>query len=209
MASLASARPTLPSSLPDRDEKLAQGFVSMAQEIGLASGMTIEERIEALRLALSGLKKPQEVFDNIVDFQVLKHLPALVAWSDSTRLEPFSPEEGVQMIMKRLGNHEHAEIDDSIAADLAKRFAFYPLYMDQMASFMESDMLPLSEWYKQLDQVFGDQELQDIDPDSPWYSQSVAKAIEAHGKRLDTAHRLVLTTISFDPDNIPEQLVLS
>jgi hypothetical protein len=165
------------------------------------------------------------ILDNVDDFQVLNQdwssfgggavlitsretlprLSALAASSDSACLEPFSPHEGVQMIKNRLGGHGHAEIDDNMAADLARRFAFYPLCMDQMASFIESDPLPLSEWHKQLDLEFGDHELQEIDPNSPWYSRSVAKAMEAHVKRLDPQHGLVLATIAFfDPDNIPE-----
>lgn len=141
----------------------------------------------------------------------IPRLAALVDASDSALLEPFSETEGTSMIKRRLGTKgQEQQLDDQLAASLARRFGFYPLYMDQMASYIESDPVPLSEWQRRLDEEFGKNELQDVDPEGPWYRISVAKAMETHVMKLDAPNRLVLATIGFfDPDNIPEKLLLS
>lgn len=140
----------------------------------------------------------------------LPKLAAVSESSESVRLVPFTPEEGTEMLKKRFENLRDAGNNGWTIEALARRFGFYPLYMDQMASFIEADPMPLSDWYyRRLTGEFAESELQDIDPNSPWYSQSIAKAIEQHISRLNAEDRLVLSTIAFfDPDNIPERLLL-
>ncbi|KAK3377123.1 P-loop containing nucleoside triphosphate hydrolase protein [Lasiosphaeria ovina] len=220
----------------DSVEKLEQGYINIARALGLAQPTAIEDRDKLLSSAMSWTKAAQNetswllILDNVDNFEVLNRywsgfgggavlitsrdtiprLSALTSISDSARLEPFSPPEAREMIKKRLSRQDSKELSDEVAQDLAKRFGFYPLYMDQMTSFIESDKQPLSEWCKQLDSEFGDSELQEVDPDGLYYRESVAKAIETHVKRLDVPNRIVLATIGFfDPDYIPERLLLS
>lgn len=78
------------------------------------------------------------------------------------------------------------DINDDSAADLAKRFAYYPLYMYHMTSFIEVASLKLGEFYKQLEsEPVADNELQDLCVDSPWCTKSVAEAVESHMAKLN------------------------
>lgn len=222
----------------DSEEKLEHGYVNIANELGLSNSTATEDRDKLMSLALSWMKKPHQgaswllVLDNVDNFRVLNRywpgfaggavlitsrdaMQSLTAVatsaSDSARVEAFSGPEGTELIRRRFGEQGYAGIDEIIAAKLAKRFGLYPLYMDQVASFIESDPIPLSEWQERLNLEFGDQDLQNIDPDSPWYKDSVAKAIETHVTRLEPHNRLVLgaAIAFFDPDDIPERLLLS
>jgi hypothetical protein len=140
-------------------------------------------------------------------------IKAVTHSSRNCRLVQLSPSEGQELIKKRLRGQIYSAIDDDAAADLAKRFAYYPLYIDQMTSLMESAPLTLAEFYGQLGSEQADHELQDFAMSSPWYSISVAKAIESHIAKLHSFNAQaadILTTLAFfDPDSIPERLLLS
>ncbi|KAL6825598.1 hypothetical protein J3E69DRAFT_355584 [Trichoderma sp. SZMC 28015] len=136
---------------------------------------------------------------------------AVTSTSRSHRLVQLSPYEGTEFVKKRLKEKIQGDIDDDSAADLAKRFAYYPLYMYHMTSFIEMASLTLDGFYEQLEsEPAADDELQDLCVDSPWYTKSVAKAIESHMAKLDPQAREILTAVAFfDPDSIPERLLLS
>jgi len=114
------------------------------------------------------------------------------------------------MVKKRLEGRIPGAFNDSLALNLAKRLAFFPLYMDQVSSFIESTKMALDQ-FDQICPGISDDELQCLSPDSLWHSSSVAQAIEAPiVMKLDRETRRVLATISFfDPDQIPEKLLIS
>lgn len=148
----------------------------------------------------------------ITSREPISGLSALADNTKSSRVTILSLEEGPELVRKRLRGHFHNPLDDNAAADLAKRFAYYPLYIDQMTSFMESTPLTVAELYQQLSLKPTDHELQEITVDSPWYGNSVAKAIESHITKLrffDSQAANFLTVIAFfDPDSIPEPLLV-
>ncbi|KAK4201350.1 hypothetical protein QBC40DRAFT_324492 [Triangularia verruculosa] len=223
----------------DSAEKLEQGFVSIARDLGLASSTAMEDRDKLLGLALSWMEKPHDgaswllVLDNVDSFPVLNqywsaftggsvlitskdaiHGLAAVTTSptDSHHVEAFSVPEGAEFIKKRFATRGIQDIDESTAGDLANRLGLYPLLLDQMVTVIESEPepVPMSQIHDLLKVEFGDELFQNVEPDSPWYHESAGKAVEAHIKRLDNQHRLSLGTIAFfDPDNIPEGLLLS
>ncbi|XP_044724019.1 tetratricopeptide repeat domain-containing protein [Hirsutella rhossiliensis] len=223
----------------DSEDKLDQGLCNLARSLGLASDTVVEDKEKIVNTAMTWLKTADLssnwllILDNVDDARILNPLwsdlhrgsvlitsrdpiPGLTAVTSrcsSSRLVQLSPHEGAVFVKWRLQEKIQGEIDDKSAADLAKRFGYYPLYMDQMMSFIESAPLTLDEFYKQLESEPADDELQDLCIDSPWYTTSVAKAIESHMTKLrsfDSQARDILTTVAFfDPDSIPERLLLS
>ena len=131
--------------------------------------------------------------------------------SRDSRLAQLSPDEGTELIKTQLKGQ--VSIDDGSAANLAKKFAYYPLYIHHMTSFITSASLSLDQFYEHLESEPTDHELQDLCIDSPWYTESVAKAIGSHITKLRTNDPKTADTLTaiafFDPDSIPERLILS
>lgn len=149
----------------------------------------------------------------ITSRDAITDVAAITENSQSLRLTELSPEDGANFVKKRLQKSIKGELDDDSAAKLAQRLACYPLWMDHVISFVGSNPLTLEQFYEQLDSEFGDDELQDLCGGSQWYTDSLAKALEAHIARtslIDSQAKDILTTIAFfDPDAIPERLILS
>ncbi|KAK0732132.1 hypothetical protein B0H67DRAFT_474708, partial [Lasiosphaeris hirsuta] len=140
-------------------------------------------------------------------------LSAVTPYSGMAQLLPFNPQEATEMIKKRLEGIPDP-ISDESAARLADRLGYFPLYMDQVLSFIESPpyALSLDQFYQQCPEVADlDDELQGLDPHGLWDSSGVAVAMEAHlNKILTPQHKVVLKTMAFfDPDDIPERLLFS
>ncbi|KAI0456505.1 P-loop containing nucleoside triphosphate hydrolase protein [Xylaria acuta] len=223
----------------DSEEKFNDGFFKIAQSLGLVSNDVMEDKEVIVNTALGWLKTADPrlrwllILDNVDNTQILNPL-----WSDlhhgsvlitsrdpipwveevthssrNFRLLHLSPHDSAKLIQGKLEKKLKGGIDYSSAADLAKRFGYYPLYMDQMTSFIESSTLTLAEFYEQLESEPSDDELQDFRFDNAWYTSSVAKAIESHMAKLssfDFEARNILSVIAFfDPDSIPERLLLS
>ena len=169
------------------------------------------------------------ILDNVDDFKVLnsfwpdlQHGSVLITSRDSSpelesvrpfvevvALMPFSPDEGEELIKKRLTGKISGAFDDNSAAKLAKFLGYFPLYMAQAASFIESSRYTLSRFYE-LSPELADDELQDWHTDGLWYPSSVARALESHITKLDSQLKTVLKTMAFfDPDRIPERLLIS
>lgn len=92
---------------------------------------------------------------------------AVTQQSQNFRLQRLFPDEGAEFIKRRLGEQLYGGIDNSSAADLAKRFGYYPLYMEQMTLFIESSTLTLAEFYEQLEFEACEKEFQDLHLDTP------------------------------------------
>ncbi|KAJ2985968.1 hypothetical protein NUW58_g1594 [Xylaria curta] len=223
----------------DSEEKFDDGFLKIARSLKLVSDTSMEDKEAIVNAALMWLKTADPKFrwllilDNVDNAQLMNPLwsdlhhgsvlitsrdpipevTAVTQHSRNFRLLHLLPDEGAKLIKGRLGAKIREGIDDSSAADLAKRFEYYPLYMDQMTSFIESSTLTLAEFYEQLESESSDNELQDFHLDTLWYRSSVAKAIESHMAKLssfDFEARNILSVIAFfDPDSIPEGLLLS
>ncbi|KAF4430287.1 pfs domain-containing [Fusarium acutatum] len=223
----------------DSDEKFNQGLVDMARSLGLTRDAVIEEKQKTVDVAMSWIKATELgnawllILDNVEDIQILnpfwsnlQHGSVLITSRDPIpditcitqksykfKLKELLPEEGAEYVKRRLDGNIEGNIDQESAAGLAKRFAFYPLYMDQMISFVESSTLTLAQFYDQLESEIGGYELQNLTAGGLWYTESLAQAIESHiakTKLLDAQAREILTTVAFfDPDAIPESLLLS
>jgi tetratricopeptide (TPR) repeat protein len=138
---------------------------------------------------------------------------AVTSSSRSSRLVQLSAPEGRDFVKKRLQEHFRDTIDDNFATEFAKQFGLYPLYMDQVMSFIQSASPTLDDFLKLLESEPADHELQDWESNGLWYTTSVAKAIDAHLTTFGTSEpqaRAALSIIAFlDPDSIPQQLLLS
>lgn len=138
----------------------------------------------------------------------IPRLSALSPWSDTARLAQLSQSEGTQMVITRLREVFSEELDTTFAENLAKKLGCYPLYIDNLASFIEFYPGPLSEFYEQLDSGPGEEEMQGFCGNSPWYTSSVAQVLGEHIARLPQKSKQALATISFfDPDSLPEALL--
>ncbi|KAK4671657.1 hypothetical protein QC764_0097480 [Podospora pseudoanserina] len=222
----------------DSVEKLEQGLVGIARDLGLANSTVFEDRDKLVGLARSWLEKPHDaswllILDNVDSSQVLnpywsafnegsvlitsrdmiQGLAAVITSpTDSDSVEAFSLPEGAEFIRKRLSTRRIQGLNENTAGDLASKLGLYPLVLDQMVTVIESEPepMPLSQMHELLKIEFGDELFQNIKPDSPWYQDSAGAAIETHIMNMDKQYRLGLGTIAFfDPDNIPVQLLLS
>lgn len=133
--------------------------------------------------------------------------------SHASQLQGLDPSEGTKLIEEHLKGIRGG-IDRYSAAELAKKLDYYPLYMIQMTSHIKTSSISPAGFCEQMDSEHNDRELQDLPVHSMWYdSTSVAKAIESHVAKhcsIDPEARQVLIAISFfDPDAIPERLLLS
>jgi hypothetical protein len=136
-------------------------------------------------------------------------LSAVSILSGSERLTPFTAAEGTELISKRLRGKIPGTVDDADAAQLAKRFGYLPLFIEHMTSLIEMSEVSLSKFFEEHPEN-SDRDLQDLALDCPWYTSSIAKAIEAHLNKLDCNTKFVLDIMAFfDPDEIPERLVTS
>lgn len=127
----------------------------------------------------------------------------------TTLLTIFSHEECTELIKKRLNGRVPGSLDDASAAELARYLGHrFPLYMDQVASFIVESDYTLAQFYERCGSAH---ELQQINPQNPWYDHSVSQAIGDHIMRsLEPRFKTVLKTMAFfDPDEIPEGLLVS
>lgn len=136
-------------------------------------------------------------------------LAAVSMLSGSERLTPFTAAEGTELISKRLRGRIPGTVNDADAAQLAKRFGYLPLFIEHMTSFIQVSEISLSKFFEEHPEN-SDRDLQDVALGCPWYTSSIAKAIEAHLHKLDCHTKLALDIMAFfDPDEIPERLVMS
>lgn len=116
------------------------------------------------------------------------------------------------MLARRLKGVIPGVFNETSAAHLASRLAYFPLYMVHVVSFIEASRLSLDEFYQfSLEGTDPDREWQQLATEALWNSDSVARAMEAHmARRLTPQDKIVLKTMAFfDPDQIPERLLLS
>ncbi|EFX03053.1 hypothetical protein CMQ_2982 [Grosmannia clavigera kw1407] len=141
-------------------------------------------------------------------------LQAISGHSQSTQMIPMTSAEGVSLFRKRLEGRRI--LNEQQIGAWAEKVDRFPLYLEGVVSFIE-------ESHTSLDALFcasnGSSEnpssdLQDLaqvaPSNSPWYSQSLTEALAASISKLNDTSRQVLTTVAlFDPDQIPEQLLVS
>lgn len=145
----------------------------------------------------------------ITSRETLPRLQALSSSGQGAELKPFTPPEGLELVKRRLGGRIAGKFNDSIAAELAQRLLYFPLWMDHVMAFIGESRMTLDQ-FNAVSMPLDDHELQDVSVDSEWHRSSVAAAIEDHVAKLDSVSRHTLTTIAFfDPDKIPQKLLVS
>lgn len=121
---------------------------------------------------------------------------------------PFTREEGYQFFHTRLP-YELSEQDDETASQIIDSLGYHPLAINQIASFIIESKCSISaikEMHLQRREAL---KLQQVEYGSPWYNKTVAAAFELSIDKLGADAELLLLVLSFfDPDLIPESLLL-
>ncbi|KAB8269436.1 hypothetical protein BDV30DRAFT_242362 [Aspergillus minisclerotigenes] len=124
------------------------------------------------------------------------------------KVEPFSEQESLQLLDTSLGRYL-GRFDKEPATRLARALGCHPLALTQIASFIlqsSSTIAAVLEMFKEHEEA---QKLLDMEHGSLWYSDTVAAAFKLSISRLNENTRRTMGVLCFfDPDSIPEELLI-
>jgi DNA polymerase III delta prime subunit len=166
------------------------------------------------------------VFDNVDDLKMLnRYWPTAGCGSilvtsqnpsseyalahQGAKVEPFDKEETLQFLDAFLGRYL-GRLDEEAAMRLARTLGYHPLALTQIASFILESSSTIPAVLEMLTKFEASHKLLDMDHSSLWYNDTVEAAFELSISRLtENTRRTMGVLCFFDPDSIPEALLIS